>query len=80
MLLKVLQEFTVGLSDYLKRTYVLKEEIVELQAISTASKVSAFDKICISLINIERETAAGIRFNTISTGGNTINKVILLGS
>jgi hypothetical protein len=51
------------LSDYLKRSFRLNEDIVCLQPPVSADKSSPDNKIHLFLINIERETGAGIKFN-----------------
>ena len=51
------------LSDYLKRSFRLNEDIVSLQPPVSAEKSLPDNKIHLFPINIERETGAGIKFN-----------------
>lgn len=63
MIYSVLSTFSKGLSDYLCLSYKLVDEVVVLGVPGGENKNFSTNKIIVSLVNIERETASGIQFN-----------------
>lgn len=62
MIYKVLYTLKEDLNDYLKGRFRLKQDIVFLSAIKADTKSLASNRVHLSLMGIERETAGGIRF------------------
>jgi len=76
MLYKVLSTFATQLSNHLRLVYRLTDEIVVLGRMGDNEKLSSTNKIVISLVNVERETASGIRFNYKSTSSSQYKKTM----
>ncbi len=62
--------FSSLLEDYLRRVFKLDENIVSLQPLSESVKNQPPNKIHLFVVNIERETAGGIRFGRQAVSGN----------
>ena len=60
--------FSTLLSDYLKRTFMLNEDIVHLMSLMNQEKVIPSNKVHVFLTNIERETGGGIKFGQQKSG------------
>jgi len=73
MLQLTLSSFTNALSNHLKMVYGLRDDIVSLGLLSD-EKSTVSNKVIVSLINIERETASGIKFNYKSVSSNDYKK------
>lgn len=63
MLLLTLSSLKNALSDHLKMAYGLRDDMVSLRLLGNSDKSTVSNKVVISLINIERETGSGIKFN-----------------
>jgi len=74
MIAKTLSALSSFSSDYLRRAFGLDEDIVCLQPLVNISQISPDNKIHLSLVNVERETAAGIQFNRTSVAGSYSQK------
>ncbi len=64
MIHSVLSSLTRSLSEHITLSLGLREEKVVLSSLSREDRSSPPGKIVVSLVNIERETSAGIRFGT----------------
>lgn len=53
---------TQTLNNYLKLSFKLTEDIAFLYPVKDFGNTLSVNKICISLVNVERETGGGIRF------------------
>lgn len=71
MLYTTLSFFLQQLNDFLKLRFKLREDIAVFAPLQNDKGTSASNKLCLSLINIERETAAGIRFNRQAVSSST---------
>lgn len=74
MIARTLSALSSFSSDYLRRTFSLDEDIVCLQPLFNLSQSSPDNKIHLSLVNVERETAGGIQFNKTSISGSYTQK------
>jgi len=63
MVLSALLSFKNALSDHLRMSFRLAEDIVLLGPFEGSEKKTAPNKIVVSLINIERETVSGLKFS-----------------
>lgn len=63
MIYAAVTTFARALSDHLKLSYELSQDIVSVCSVGNREEMSVSNKMIISLINIERETASGISFN-----------------
>lgn len=62
MIYKTLYYFVQLLNDYLKLSFRLNEEIASLSPIQENGNLLPKNRVSVSLVNIERETAGGIQF------------------
>ncbi|GAB6122665.1 Pvc16 family protein [Dysgonomonas termitidis] len=74
MIARTLSALSFFSSDYLRRTFNVDEDIVCLQPLFNLSRSSPDNKIHLSLVNVERETAGGIQFNKTSISGSYAQK------
>jgi len=74
MLYKTLSILTRSLNDYLKLVFKLTEDLAFLCPLKEAGNAFPGNRISISLINTERESAGGIRFNYQHTGDSRARK------
>ncbi len=68
MVYQVLSAFAEGLSGHLSRVFSLRDDIVRLSAPEGQNGPPLPNKLTVTLINVERETAAGITFANRSAG------------
>ena len=68
MLYKILENLAASLNDYLKLRFGLSDDIVCLASIRESGSTIPVNRVSISLINIERDTAAGISFGQQQAG------------
>jgi len=59
----MLSYLSLSLSDFLKTTFNLNEDIVCIQPLSNIGQSNVLNKIYLTLVNIERETGHGIQFS-----------------
>ncbi|MEG2071457.1 MAG: DUF4255 domain-containing protein, partial [Bacteroidales bacterium] len=64
MILESLNQLSCNLSNYLTKSYDLIDEITILQSMTDLNNSTYLNKVVVSLINIERETAAGLHFHS----------------
>lgn len=75
MIHTTLSHLASSLSDYLKRTFALNEDMVCMQSIPINVSSVTEHKLFLTLVNVERETAQGIRFGGQKSGsGQYIQK------
>ncbi len=72
MINKTLIAFATLLSDHLKRKFELDEGVVELQPLHHLARSAPDNKIHVTLVNVERETAGGIAFAKNSISGSYV--------
>lgn len=63
MIFKVISTLTQQLNDYLKLCFKLQEDIVFISPPKDSDSTSPSNRISLSVINIEKETAGGISFS-----------------
>ncbi len=76
MILSTLSTFSSALSNHLKLLYKLTDDIVSIGSFGDNEQNKFLNKIVVSLINIERETTAGIKFNYQATSSNQYKKTM----
>lgn len=69
-----LQTLLKKLSNHLKLSLLLNEDIVSLNSLNNTIAATPINKVVISLVNIERETAGGINFSYQGGIGNQYNQ------
>ena len=74
MLHKILTNITILLNDYLKLRFGLSDDIVCLASTRESDSTISINRVAISLINIERETGAGISFGQQQAGQRKVGK------
>ncbi len=74
MIYSTLAKFTDSLSNHLKLSFQLQDDIVLLSSLDNHESKSASNKIIVSLVNVERETSGGIRFNYQNINTNQYKK------
>ncbi|MCD8042019.1 MAG: DUF4255 domain-containing protein [Tannerellaceae bacterium] len=70
MIRTTLSTLSVQLGAYLKKEFQIQREMVSVKPLHTISPQNAGNEICLALINVERETGAGIAFNRKTLGAS----------
>lgn len=70
MIFATLIALGASLSNYLRLSFKLSGDIVSLYPLAATGQSAPTNKVHLSLVNLERETAAGVRFNHQSVAGN----------
>lgn len=58
----ILSQLSSSLSDYLRRTFRLEDDLVSIRPLNNETLSATSGRIYLTLVNIERETSQGIRF------------------
>lgn len=72
MVYAALSALATSMDDYIRRLYSLREAVVELGSPENGSAAAPPNKLYVTLVNVERETAAGIKFAYKSTSGTRL--------
>lgn len=63
MMYTILSHLSLLLSDFLKRTFTLNDDIICIQPLVNNGQANVLNKIYLTLVNVERETGHGIQFS-----------------
>lgn len=74
MLYKTLITLTQLLNDDLRLAFGLTEDVAFLHPLKESGSALPANRICVSLVNVERETGGGIHFKYKSSDGDYVQK------
>lgn len=66
--------FSSRLSEYLRYSFRLNEDIVSLHPLLNPGSMTPENKVYVSLVNIERDTTAGLQFVNQHVSGNSYKR------
>jgi len=76
MIYKNLKLLSQQLNDYLKLCFRLKEDIVYLSSVKDTDKVLPSNRVSMSVLGLERETAGGMSFNRKTLSESAGGKIV----
>jgi hypothetical protein len=76
MVLSTLSALKNLLYEHLKLSYKLENEIVAFSSFADSERTKSLNKVAISLVNVERETNSGIKFNYKNISSNQYKKTL----